>query len=307
MKATRWAIRTVLAALLGAALVSAPVSPAAARVPQAPRAPLVLPPECVPLLRPPRITQTFLPRAWVFIANFEVPNTACLLTYSIDDPNLIEGYVSLPTCTTVGDVWMHDGRASFEGAGYIGCAVDIMAAVNGIGGSITLTDTALINGFYIYARGTLSPTVMPSNTLPNLLAGYVPTNTLRPPVALSAPISSTGEMTRALIFSDFNGTLKGLPHCAMNVTAGDQSIVMTRYNFDTKYWSDGQLRCDLPPLPRIDFAQDGGWFLIGGTPSGRNLRGTLEEIVIDPFDGGEPPAIPDGVFAARLFLPLSMR
>ena len=276
-------------------------------------APLVLPPECVTKTRVARIAQGWLPRAWIFIANFEVADTACMLTYDISDPNLLTGYISLPgACQTYGTVQFSGGRATFDGSGYIACSVNIMETVNAISGTIHLTDTAVINGFYMLGQGTLSPTVVISPFNSNLIVGYVPTNTLRQPVGLYAPISETGALTRALIYSEFNAGPKILSHCAMPVSTVDQRFAFTRDNFDTKYWSDGLLRCDLPPFPKIDLAQDGGVFFIGGTPvlggwfSGRRLLGTLEEVIVDPFDGGEPPAIPDGVMGPRLFLPIVM-
>ena len=49
----------------------------------------------------------------------------------------------------------------------------------------------------------------------------------------------------------------------------------------------------------------GGIFFIGGTPLGKRLMGTLEEVIVDPFDGGEPPGLvagqdEDGLWRARL-------
>jgi hypothetical protein len=270
------------------------------------RATVALPPECVTKTRLARISAGWLPRAWVFVANFEVPDTACMLVYDRDDPNLVQGYTSLPgACASLGTLQINAGRATFDGGGWMRCNVNIMEAVNAISGSITLTDTAVINGFYMLGRGTLSPTVAISPADSNLIVGYVPTNTLRQPIGLYTPITETGAITRALIYSEFNGSAKYKPDCAFTVRTQDQRFAMTRDNFDTKYWLNGYMKCDWQPFPKIDLAQDGGVFFIGGTPWGKRLLGTLEEVIVDPFDGGEPPALlagedEDGQWRARL-------
>jgi len=270
------------------------------------RAAVALPPECVTQTRLARISAGWLPRAWVFVMNFEVPDTGCMLVYDRDDPNLVQGYTSLPgACASLGTLQVANGRAFFDGGGWMRCNVNIMEAVNAISGSITLTDTAVINGFYMLGRGTLSPTVAISPADSNLIISYIPTNTLRQPVSLYTPITETGAAPRAIIYSEFNGSIKYQSHCGFAVKAVDQRFGMTRDNFDTKYWLNGYLKCDFPPLPKIDLAQDGGIFFIGGTPLGKRLLGTLEEVIVDPFDGGEPPGLlagedEDGLWRARL-------
>ncbi len=259
------------------------------------RATVALPPECVTKTRLARISAGWLPRAWVFVMNFEVPDTGCMLVYDRDDPNLVQGYTSLPgACASLGTLQIADGRATFDGGGWMRCNVNIMEAVNAISGSITLTDTAVINGFYMLGRGVLSPTVAISPADSNLIVGYVPTNTLRQPISLYTPITETGAITRALIYSEFNGSIKYQSHCGFAVNTIDQRFAMTRNNFDTKYWLNGYQKCDFQPFPKIDLAQDGGIFFIGGTPLGKRLMGTLEEVIVDPFDGGEPPGLVDG-------------
>ena len=259
------------------------------------RSTVALPPECVTKTRLARISSGWLPRAWVFIMNFEVPDTGCMLVYDRDDPNLVQGYTSLPgACASLGTLQINDGRALFDGGGWMRCNVNIMEAVNAISGSVTLTDTAVINGFYMLGRGVLSPTIAISPADSNLIVGYVPTNTLRQPIGLYAPITETGAITRAVIYSEFNGSVKYQSHCGFIVRNTDQRFAMTRDNFDTKYWLNGYLKCDFPPFPKIDLAQDGGIFFIGGTPLGKRLMGTLEEVIVDPFDGGEPPGLVDG-------------
>lgn len=256
---------------------------------------VALPPECVTKTRLARISSGWLPRAWVFVMNFEVPDTGCMLVYDRDDPNLVQGYTSLPgACASQGTLQIADGRAMFDGDGWMSCSVNIMEAVNAISGSITLTDTAVINGFYMLGRGVLSPTIAISPANSNLIVGYIPTNTLRQPIGLYTPITETGTVTRAVIYTEFNGSIKYQSHCGFAVNTIDQRFAMTRNNFDTKYWLNGYLKCDFPPLPKIDLAQDGGVFFIGGTPLGKRLLGTLEEVIVDPFDGGEPPGLIDG-------------
>ena len=58
---------------------------------------------------------------------------------------------------------------------------------------------AVINGFYMLGRGTLSPTIAISPADSNLIVGYIPTNTLRQPIGLYTPITETGTITRAII------------------------------------------------------------------------------------------------------------
>jgi hypothetical protein len=62
------------------------------------------------------------------------------------------------------------------------------------------------------------------------------------------------------------------------------------------------------PLP-VSFRSDGGTFIVGGSPLGPNLLGTLEEIIVDPAGGSEPPKVAAVVPLSKVdvFMPIVQR
>ena len=85
--------------------------------------PFGLPPECTTRTQ---LDKAPLDRAWVFVMNFRVAKTGCMLVYDKTPENKYLGYLSLTdACTVLGDVRFGFGKAHFRG-GYITCYVNVM-------------------------------------------------------------------------------------------------------------------------------------------------------------------------------------
>lgn len=239
---------------------------------------IIVPPECTTRTK----LDVGIPRAWVFIMNFRVAKTGCMLVYDVSGLDKFIGFKSLPdACEAAGDVRFFRGRAFFNG-GYIKCSVNIMESVNEIVGRPMLTDTAMIEGFYMIGRGVLSPTVVISPARSNLVMSYQPDSLAHPGVSMGVFVTST-QPNRAQMIAAFNGNLHSNPDCVINFDGLPEQVWgFTRANGQVKFWAGGERLCEFN-RPRIELWQD------GGTPGGGAFLGWMEEAVMDPFDGSGPP------------------
>lgn len=304
-----------LAALALAALPSVMNGPV--RVSQAAQQQQVfpVPPECTTRSK---LSNSPIDRAWVFIMNFRVSGTACVLVYDRtrlvdvegDMTNPLIGYQSLPdACGKTGNVAMAYGRGFFYG-GYISCTVNIMSTVNTIlSNTGQLTETATPEDFYIMGRGWISPT-MSQPGQPGLILGYVPDNTNFPAASLSVAVTQTNP-TRAQIFAQFNGNIYSSARCGFSLDNAPQQLwAFTRDRGELKFWLINNPACDpIGPRQRVLLRQDGGTIYIGGAPTGFRFLGILDEVLLDPAGGGRPPNSfdDDNPEASFIFVPLTMR
>ena len=266
-----------------------------------PVSPFGLPPECTTRTQ---IDNTPIDRAWVFVMNFRVAKTGCMLVYDKTPNNRYLGYLSLAdACEVQGDVYFGFGKALFRG-GYITCYLNVMRAVQAISNTLPITEVAQIDGFYLLGRGVLSSTLRTPPLEQNLIFRYVPTNTNYSSVALRVAVTQTNPPL-AQVNAFFNFNRHGLDDCVVPVNGNEQLWAYTRINNQLKFWNGGTELCDTPkPRPRIQLWQDGAIIYIGGTPSGDRFFGVLDEVILDPYGGGRPPNEGDGSGdAALVYLP----
>ena len=257
--------------------------------------PPIVPPECVTKTRIGRIGTNWLPRAWVFIQNFEVGLKSCLLVYDRDDPNKVQNYrVFDDNCEVVGTVELVNGRARFDGSGHISCYVHLMNEVNALSGTVQITETARTSGFYMMARGTLSTTISPRGDAANLLVGYEPDLADEPATWLVTPVVSN-TIPSAQIVAIYNKHIHTDANCTFPITGRELKVTVTKPTAKARMWWNTFERCRSAETPGVRIDHRGGNFVIGGSSGARssgepfNLRGILDEVVFDPFDGVDPP------------------
>jgi hypothetical protein len=267
--------------------------------------PAALPPECTTRTH---LDETPLDRAWVFIMNFRVAKTACMLIYDKTPENKYLGYLSLTdACEVQGDVQFGFGKALFRG-GYITCYLNAMRAVQAITNTMPITQVAQIDGFYLLGRGVLSSTLRTPPLEHNLIFRYVPTDTNYSSLALRVSVTQTNP-PQAQMNAFFNFNRHGSDNCIVPVNGSEQLWAYTRHNGNLKFWVGSTEICDAPkPRPRIQLWQDGAFIYIGGTPSGDRFFGVLDEIILDPPDGSQPPNEGESSGdAALVYLPIAQR
>jgi hypothetical protein len=250
-----------------------------------------LPPECTTKTR---LDKSPIDRAWVFIVNFRVQHTGCVIVYDRALPNALIGYKSLPNaCQKFGDVRVAFGKALFVD-GYIACQVNIMEAVNAISGTTPITETMVTEGFYMLGRGVITPTKQLTPLHSNLVVGYDPDNPAYSNVSLRVIVTHTNPPSKtadAQMVAFFNNNIHTNDDCAIRINGPQEQMwTFTRNGGNLKMWLNSSEICAAPkPRPRIEFWQDGGTFYIGGNPHGNRFLGILEEVVVDPYDGTSPP------------------
>ncbi len=246
------------------------------------------------------------PRAWVFVMNFQVPNTGCVLVFDRTRDNLFVGYQVVPGCSTYGDVTIINGKADFNG-GYIRCSVNLSQTVNSIVGATVLTESAQYRYFYMYARGWLTNSVPITNVniltgmLSSPVVGYAPVMTSYSPIWMNLPIIGstviTPELlTHGLLTSHFNDTTFVQSICNFTTGPREQGWSFIYRDGLLRHWQNGIALCDFTGVPLVDFWQDGGEFFIGGSPERSTFTGILEEVLVDPAGSGRPPVFPDANF-----------
>jgi hypothetical protein len=269
------------------------------------------PPECT---HKTQLDESPLNRAWVFVMNFRVNQTGCLIVYDRTQSNLVVRYKPLPdVCQAHGDVRFSDGRAYFRD-GYVACNVNIMNAVNEIAPpAAQITETAVITAFYVLGRGIITPTLAITPDQESIITAYKPDNPNLPTVSLGVVVTSTNP-AQAKLVARFNATRYALDECGFPFDSNtDYLFAYTRPDDGIRMWlvtpsSRSQL-CNFQPLPYIKLHQDGGTFYIGGVPEGLRFVGALEEVIFDPYDGTGPNSVrvgeqPEDGF---VFLPLTIR
>ncbi len=301
---------TTALALLIAGGAPATLSAAEGPLDRAPLGVTITPPECVTesLFNPPTLP------TWTFIVNFEVISGSaplgCLAVYNAAPPDV---FYSIP-CQTVGQVTYFNGFGLFQG-GRVECPIDLDAY---------LTSPPISNAL---------PTLMMQG-VGRLSPGEVSTSPFRSPIVFYTPtLAATGTglflraaVTGTLLSGSFRTTFNGRDHEAsltrpFTVTLSDPAA-QTWTTFYTRSAGtnlpivanavnglvfDTMLAGDI--AHPVSFQSDGGAFIVGGSPLGPNLLGTLEEIIVDPAGGSQPPKVPSVVplSTVDIFLPLNLR
>jgi hypothetical protein len=302
-------LTTALALFVAA---GAPAYAAEAPPDRMPQGVTVTPPECVTesLFNPPSLP------TWAFIVNFEVISGSaplgCLAVYNAVLPDV---FYPIP-CHTVGSVAYFNGFGLFQG-GRVECPINLQSFLTNPPISNTL-DVIMMQGV-----GRLSPSEVSTSPYRSPIVFYTPT--------LAA--TGTGLFLRASVTgSIFTGQFRTrINNFNYEQSLGPSIFTTTVSNALAQTWRSTYWRQRVPadtfltvrhdingaqhdavtggPQVPVSFRSDGGTFIVGGSPLGPNLLGTLEEIIVDPAGGSQPPKVPSVVPLSKvdIFLPLVQR
>ncbi len=303
---------TTALALLVAGGAPAPAAAVEAPPEGMPQGVMVTPPECVTesLFNPPSLP------TWAFIVNFEVISGSaplgCLAVYNAAPPDV---FYPIP-CHTVGSVAYFNGFGLFQG-GRVECPVNLQTYLTSPPISNTL-EVLMMQGV-----GRLSPS-------------EVSTSSYRSPIVYYSPTLATTGTGLFLRASATRFEISGQFRTRINNTNFEQALGVSVFTttvsnalaqtWRSTYWRkrmlpdtfvtvlhevNGGQQDNLLTGPQnpVSFRSDGGTFIVGGSPLGPNLLGTLEEIIVDPAGGSQPPKVPGVVPLTKfdIFLPLVQR
>ena len=295
--------------------VGAPAPAAAAEAPpeRIPLGVVVTPPECVTesLFDPPSLP------TWAFIVNFEVISGSaplgCLAVYNASPP---DAYYPIP-CHTVGSVAYFNGFGLFQG-GRVECPINLQTYVT----SPPISNTQEV--LMMQGVGRLSPSEVSTSSFRSPIVYYSPTL-----ATTGTGLFLRASATRFEISGQFRTRINGFNYeqslgPSIFTTTVSNTLAQT---WRSTYWRqrsvptdtfatvqnevNGGLLDNLPtgPMNPVSFRSDGGTFIVGGSPLGPNLLGTLEEIIVDPAGGSQPPKVPGVVPLSKVdvFLPFVQR
>ena len=296
IKAMKTLLRSVLLFCL---LFSSLSAPTASAMGQREARAAFLPEECV--------TKSVInPRTpgWVFVLNFEklVNNTpvGCLMFYrTIFEPSDFVPVVC--TLSPTSDIAFRDGYASFA-VGSVRCPLNVKAVLATLSPAISIPEAEAYPYFSIIAvANPLTPPQIDLYSQP--LGYYQPDNPGYHPVALFNPLTVTG----GYMSSAFNGiTLTG--KLSSNYTALLTRTLLVEHDgqdgtYTTTHYLEYKQSEAFGRLQPIQFWTNGGTFWIGDSPvSSDSYKGTLDEVIFDPPDGGRPPSSPSRF---KLYLPVN--
>jgi hypothetical protein len=305
-------LTTALALLVS---VGAPAPAAAVEAPpdRMPLGVAVTPPECVTesLFNPPSLP------TWAFIVNFEVISGSaplgCLAVYNAVLPDV---YYPIP-CHTIGSVAYFNGFGLFQG-GRVECPINLQTYLTSPPISNTL-DAIMMQGV-----GRLSPSEVSTSPYRSPVVFYTPTLAVTGTgLFLRATVTNaliTGQFRTRVNNVNFEASLGPQPFTTTVTSTLGQTWTSTywkrRNQADTfltvlnevNGFAVGLPLTSGPQIP-ANFRSDGGTFIVGGSPLGPNLLGTLEEIIVDPAGGSQPPKVAGVVPLTKVdvFLPLVQR
>jgi hypothetical protein len=304
---------TTALALLVAAGAPAPAMAAEAPPDRMPLGVTVTPPECVTesLFNPPSLP------TWAFIVNFEVISGSaplgCLAVYNLVPPDT---FYPIP-CHTIGTVDYFNGFGLFQG-GRVECPINLQTYLTSPPISNTL-DAIMMQGV-----GRLSPSEVSTSSYRSPIVFYTPTL-----ATTGTGLFLRATVTNSLITGQFRTRVNSVNY---EPSLGPQVFSTTLTNtlaqtWKSTYWkrrnqadtfltvlTEVNGTAFVPPITggtplSVSFRSDGGTFIVGGSPLGPNLLGTLEEIIVDPAGGSQPPKVPSVVPLTKVdvFLPLVQR
>lgn len=287
------ALRRVLTAASVAAL-AATLAAMAAQQPEAThaagRAQVALPAECVtkttvePLVIP----------SWVFVLNFEVfqggQPVGCMLVFRA--PRVASDAVPVRCIAVAPGISFGGGLGNFDG-GHVRCSIDVNAAFASLTPPIVQDKPSYAYPFFtIVAVGRLAATAITAEPYSNPIVHYAPSDPGAPDLGFYVPLSNTPSV--AVLTSAFNGiTNTGKVPVQLAAGVGGQSWAVKHVGVGDVYTIthayNGQVVESFAPRGPVAFWTAGGTFHIGASPYGSPFRGALDEVVIDPPDGGIPP------------------
>ena len=247
---------------------------------------------------------------WVFVLNFDVfdasapPNpVGCMLLYRV--VYAPTDFVSLP-CKTVGQVTYGGGRAALNG-GYIYCGINIKQQLAALTPPAVVSDTASYPYFTIVGVGSVTITTgVGSDPYSNPIGYYKPNDPGSPGLGLFVPILPNDQQ----MVSTFNGVTNTVTQT--RITTGPTYTFTVVHDggpevYTTTHYLDDKVIGQFTPRSAVNFYTNGGAFWIGVAPQNlaTTYRGTLDEVIFDPPDGGKPPSFNHDQFLS--FTPLTMR
>jgi hypothetical protein len=252
---------------------------------------------------------------WAFVVNFETFDNSgapvgCLVVYRIPRRATDFVPVSCKVNSNGADLAFSAGRASFAGGGYLYCEMNVKTTLASLNPPIAANDVEQYPYFTLIGVGTLSDTISVSNIYDNPIAYYAPITNTQPDVGLFVPISANGGQIHSRFNNTNNlgafqnaGTLAANTQYTFTVEHDGVESVLTT----TTYLDEARIDAFSPRGP-VAFWTNGGRFYVGYTPlgGGRFLKGTFEEVIFDPPDGGRPPTRQLGV-VYDVWLPLLAR
>jgi hypothetical protein len=148
--------------------------------------------------------------------------------------------------------------------------------------------------------GRLEPTAITNQPFSNPIVHYAPGDSGAPDLGFFVPLSYTP--SAAVLTSIFNGiTNTGSVLVQLTVGGGASQTFSIRHSgvgeeYTVTHAYNGSTVQAFSPRGPVTFWTAGGIFRIGASPYGPPFRGALDEVVVDPPDGGIPP----------LFIPVAM-
>jgi hypothetical protein len=268
----RWLLLLTLAGL--------PLGPAPAAHAEAD----AIPAECVTKTR-------IQPRTpgWAFVVNFDMFDGAnprgCLMLFRV---------VYAPTdfvpvaCTRNGAVSFAGGKGVFAG-GHVSCAVNIQQKLAALSPPATVPAVDAYPYFTIIAAATFSSPVS-LNPLSNPIGVYAPNTSTVPGLGLYAPLRSAQSPQMITLFNNVTSTSD------VDIRIGPLYTLTVEHDggpqvFTTTHYFDNTIAGRFAPRGPVQFYNAGGVFYAGVDPArpGETFRGTLDEVIFDPPDGGRPP------------------
>jgi hypothetical protein len=226
---------------------------------------------------------------WAFVLNFDVFDGAnprgCLMLFRV----VYAPTDFMPvTCSRVGAVSFAGGKGTFTG-GYVSCNVNIQGKLAALTPPAVVPAVDAYPYFTIIAAGTFS-TPASLNPLSNPIGVYAPNTTTVPRVGLYAPIRSAQSPQMITLFNNLTST------SSVDIRIGPAYTLTVEHDggpdvFTTTHYFDNAIAGQFAPRGPVRFFNNGGTFYAGVDPArpGETFRGTLDEVIFDPPDGGRPP------------------
>ena len=226
---------------------------------------------------------------WAWVANFEVngqdKTTSCVMLFKSGQVKPVGSAQVMCVAEPAGSVTFKDGKATFRG-GHLRCDIDLVKLLPAIEKGLVVDKFYDYNDILIAAAGTV---------------GAGQRSASNPVVIYKSKEQQTDDFGMYLPMSRNSVNLKGL----MNGTVVSNSKPQAKSSATTlwmiHYVPEGETQAQVnllagknrltlsKPVPSLRLHMNGGTFYVGGSPKDSHFTGTLDEVVVDPYDGGRPP------------------